>query len=153
MKAKWRLVLRLGLAWGVLALVGCAGTGELSEQRATVVSAAMSQMGTPYRYGGNEPGRGLDCSGLTFYAHSVAGVKIPRRSWDQRRDARPVSRQSPRPGDMVFFQTGPGDHHVGLMVDSERFVHASSSAHQVKLAKLRTPYWKAHFVGAGTYLN
>lgn len=153
MRILWRAVFWLGLVWVALALVGCAGTGELSEQRSAVISAAMSQMGTPYRYGGNDPGRGLDCSGLTFYAHRVAGVNIPRSSWDQRRDARPVSRKSPRPGDMVFFLTGPGDHHVGLMVDSERFVHASSSARQVKLAKLRTPYWKTHFVGAGTYLD
>jgi cell wall-associated NlpC family hydrolase len=153
MTAQWRVVLGLVLAWGALALVGCAGTSELSEQRAAVVSAALSQMGTPYRYGGNEPGRGLDCSGLTYYAHSAAGVKIPRSSWDQRRDARPVSAQSPRPGDMVFFLTGPKDHHVGLMVDSERFVHASSSSRRVKLAKLQTPYWRSHFVGAGTYLE
>jgi cell wall-associated NlpC family hydrolase len=153
MRTRGRAVFRFGLLWSVLALVGCAGTGGLSEQRSAVISAAISQMGTPYRYGGNEPGRGLDCSGLTYYAHRAAGVTIPRSSWDQRRDARPVSPNSPRPGDMVFFLTGPGDHHVGLMVDSERFVHASSSAHQVKLSDLRAPYWKAHFVSAGTYLD
>jgi cell wall-associated NlpC family hydrolase len=153
MKIMLRAVLRLGLACGVLALVGCAGTGGLTEQRAAVVSAALSQVGTPYRYGGNEPGRGLDCSGLTYYAHRTAGVQIPRGSVDQRLRAHPASARSPQPGDMVFFQTGPADHHVGLMVDAERFVHASSSAHRVRLARLRTPYWRDHYLGAGTYLD
>ena len=153
MKILFRAVLWLGLVSLALALVGCAGTGGLSEQRTAVVSAALSQVGTPYRYGGNEPGRGLDCSGLTYYAHSTVGVEIPRRSVDQRLRARPASARSPRPGDMVFFQTGPADHHVGLMVDAERFVHASSSAHRVRLARLRTPYWKDRYLGAGTYLD
>lgn len=149
----WRRTSRLlaaCLAAG--ALVGCA-TGGLSEQRSAAISAAMGQVGTPYRYGGNEPGRGLDCSGLTYYAHRAAGVQIPRSSLDQLSRARPVNPQTPRAGDLVFFQTGPADRHVGLMVDSSRFVHASSAAHQVKVSELRTPYWKAHMIGAGTYLD
>lgn len=143
----------LGVVAGLLVLGGCASRGDLSAQRAAVVSAAVAQVGTPYRYGGNEPGRGLDCSGLTYYAHRVAGVTIPRTSLAQRRGARPVRRQSPRAGDMVFFRTGPGGHHVGLMIDSERFVHASSGTHRVRLATLRTPYWRARYLGAGSYLD
>jgi cell wall-associated NlpC family hydrolase len=143
----------LWLIWWGLVLSGCASTGGLSEQRGAVVSAALSQMGTPYRYGGNEPGQGLDCSGLTYYAHRSAGVTIPRSSLDQQRGARPVRGESPVPGDLVFFLTDPGVRHVGLMVDSERFVHASTAAHGVALANLRAPYWTAHYLGAGTYLE
>jgi cell wall-associated NlpC family hydrolase len=113
----------------------------------------MAQVGTPYRYGGNEPGRGLDCSGLTHYAYRSAGVRIPRSSRDQHRGARPVKAKSLRPGDLVFFHEGAGVNHVGLMVDGQRFVHASTSAHKVALARIDTSYWKAHFVGAGTYLK
>ncbi len=150
------LVAALLLA-ALLAIPGCAGTGRdlagLSPQRTDAVLAALSQVGTPYVFGGNEPGRGLDCSGLMQYAHQVAGVPIPRMSTDQRRSARPVDRNHPRPGDLVFFQIRPGVHHVGLMVDSERFAHASTSKSRVQLATLKTPYWQARYLGAGTYLE
>jgi len=145
----WLLVLM------ALAIGGCAGSGQggLTGQRAEVVSAALSQIGTPYRYGGNQPGRGLDCSGLTYFAHRTAGVQIPRTSRDQRQGARPVKVKSLRPGDMVFFGSGGVVDHVGLMVDRERFVHASTSKGKVILARFGTPYWTERFVGAGTYLR
>lgn len=143
------------LAIVALLIGGCAGSGKdgLSGQRAEVVSAALSQIGTPYRYGGNQPGRGLDCSGLTYFAHRTAGVQIPRNSRQQRQEARPVKLRALRPGDMVFFGSGGVVDHVGLMVDQERFVHASTSKGKVILARFGTPYWNARFVGAGTYLR
>lgn len=148
------------------ALVGCAGTqprtyavgGEvfdlsgLDEQRADVVVAALSQVGTPYSFGGTTPGRALDCSGLTSYAHQAAGLNIPRMSMDQKAAAQPL-RGRPRPGDLVFFKTGPAQYHVGLMVDGGRFVHASTSKRQVRLSRLDADYWRERYLGAGTYLN
>ena len=141
------------LVSGILA--GCAtqrGDG-LDGPRADVVLAGLSQVGTPYVYGGSSPGEGLDCSGLTYYAHHVAGVHIPRVSTEQLRTATPVPGRQPRPGDIVFFRIAPGEHHVGLMVDDERFVHASTSRRQVRLDRLATPYWQARYLGAGTYLD
>jgi cell wall-associated NlpC family hydrolase len=146
-------------------LGGCAGSpprtvgadGEvfdlstLDESRASVVMAALSQVGTPYLYGGSDPAEGLDCSGLTQLAHSAAGVSIPRISTEQRAAARPV-RRSPAPGDLVFFKTGPSQYHVGLMVDRDRFVHASTSKRRVRLSSLSADYWRQRYLGAGTYL-
>ncbi|MBK5964430.1 glycoside hydrolase [Thiocystis minor] len=137
-------------------LSGCAsrvGDKDLSGRRAEVVLAGLSQIGTPYVYGGSSPASGFDCSGLTQYAHHVAGLSIPRVAVEQHRASKPVRLGRPGPGDMVFFRTGPGVYHVGLMVDRERFVHASTSRHQVQLARLDTPYWTARYLGAGTYLN
>jgi cell wall-associated NlpC family hydrolase len=150
----------------VLLLQGCAGSGVksydaggesfdlsgLDEQRADVVMAALSQVGTPYVYGGSEPGRALDCSGLTQYAHSAAGLSIPRVSTAQQAAAKPVRRQ-PIPGDLVFFKTGPSQYHVGLMVDKDRFVHASTSKQRVRLSSLSAGYWRERYLGAGTYLR
>ena len=138
-----------------LVMGGCAGSGKdgLSGQRAEVVHAALSQIGTPYKYGGNQPGAGLDCSGLTYFAHRTVGVQIPRSSREQRQGARPVKLKALRPGDMVFFGNEGVVDHVGLMVDQERFVHASTSKGKVMLARFGTPYWNARFVGAGTYLR
>ena len=144
------------LILALLLLSGCAskvGDPDLSGRRTDVVLAGLSQIGTPYVYGGSSPASGFDCSGLTQYAHHLAGVSIPRVAAEQHRASQPVKLGRPRPGDMVFFKTGPNVYHVGLMVDKERFVHASTSRQQVRLDRLDTPYWTAHYLGAGTYLN
>jgi cell wall-associated NlpC family hydrolase len=163
-----RFCLRVRLPLALLAILllgGCAGApsrlatadGErfdlagLDGPRANVVMAALSQVGTPYVYGGSDPSEGLDCSGLTQFAHAAAGVRIPRVSTEQRAAARPV-RRSPAPGDLVFFKTGPAQYHVGLMVDADRFVHASTSKRRVRLSNLSTDYWRQRYLGAGTYL-
>lgn len=138
---------------------GCGSTGsrelggDLSGDRAEVVMAALSQIGTPYVYGGAKPGQALDCSGLIQYAHSAAGLRVPRVSTAQRKAARPVERANRRPGDMVFFRIRPGLYHVGLMVDRQRFVHASTSKQQVRLSRLQLPYWQQRYLGAGTFLD
>lgn len=124
---------------------------RLEPQRADVVKAALAQIGTPYVYGGATPHRALDCSGLTLVAHRAAGLSIPRVSTAQKAAARPL-RGQPKPGDLVFFKTGPSQYHVGLMVDKQRFVHASTSRRQVRLARLENPYWRQRFIGAGSYL-
>jgi len=149
------ICVRLVAVAATLLLGGCAGSGQggLTGRRADVVSAALSQVGTPYRYGGNAPGRGLDCSGLTHYAYAVAGVPIPRSSQDQKASSWPVTAMGLRPGDLVFFGDGGNVSHVGLMVDSHRYVHASMSAQKVVLASVGSQYWRSHFMGAGTYLK
>ncbi len=144
----------LALAGIGLVLQGCSTTGgyDLSGPRGEVVHAALAQVGTPYRYGGNSPREGLDCSGLTAYAHRAAGLKIPRRAIEQQRAAKPVG-PKPGPGDLVFFRPPSGGEHVGLMVDWDKFVHASTSRRRVQLARLDEPYWRRHYVGAGSYLQ
>lgn len=137
--------------------VSVAAAGEtfdltgLEGKRAGVVKAALSQLGTPYVYGGETPHQGLDCSGLMLVAHQAVGMTIPRISTDQQAAARPL-RGEPRPGDLVFFKTGPRQYHVGLMVDQERFVHASTSKRRVRLAHLDNPYWQERLLSAGSYL-
>ena len=70
-------------------------------RRMMALYAALAQVGTNYRYTGNEPG-GFDCSGLTSYAWAVAGVKIPRTSTDQINAASPRSENQLLPGDLVW---------------------------------------------------
>lgn len=143
----------------IVLLSGCAGTGRdtgdegLGKKRATVVAAGLSQLGRPYVYGGETPVSGFDCSGLTYYAHQAAGLSIPRAAIDQRNASDPVRRHNLRAGDMVFFKTGPRTYHVGLMVDQQRFVHASTSKRRVRMDRLDTPYWQGCFLGGGTYLK
>jgi len=118
-----------------------------------VVQAALSEIGTSYRYGAQSPGKALDCSALTQYAYDAAGVAIPRVSVDQHKFATPVRLAKVQPGDLVFFRIRPGLNHVGMIVDGKRFVHASTSRHQVALSRLDSDYWQRRCIGAGTYLK
>ncbi len=85
---------------------------------AVAVRWALSQIGTPYVWGGESPGVGFDCSGLVQAAYRVAGVALPRVAQDQY-DATPklTVAQPLAPGDLVFFGGGPASiDHVGLFV-------------------------------------
>ena len=141
-----------------LLLQGCSSTGvttdtALDGPRGKVVTAALSQIGTRYKYGAEAPGKALDCSALTQHAYRVAGVRIPRVSTDQRKAATPVQPEKAQPGDLMFFRIRRGLHHVGIMVDDKRFAHASTSKKQVRLSSINSDYWQRRLIGAGTYLN
>jgi cell wall-associated NlpC family hydrolase len=161
MKRNSLLPLSLGVIGIGLLLQGCASTGGGAGEtvsngggaRDKVVAAALSQIGTRYKYGAQSPGKALDCSALTQHAYRVAGVRIPRVSTDQRRAATPVQPAKAQPGDLVFFKMRRGLHHVGLMVDDKRFVHASTSKKRVRLSSIDSNFWQRHLIGAGTYLN
>ena len=56
-----------GMTGGTSTLVADARAGTLA------VSWALSQIGTPYVWGGETPGVGFDCSGLVQAAYAVAG--------------------------------------------------------------------------------
>jgi len=101
-----------GSAGGPSTLVADSGGGALA------VSWALSQIGTPYVWGGETPGVGFDCSGLVQAAYAVAGVALPRVAQDQY-DATPKLAASAvlAPGDLVFFGGGfDSIDHVGLFV-------------------------------------
>lgn len=129
--------------------VGEPGPPSDDSTSAAIVRAAVALIGTPYRYGGNDP-RGFDCSGLVFYSFERAGLKVPRTAADQRRAARLVKREALLPGDLVFFRTAKGRaDHVGIYTGDGRFIHAPSSGRVVSYAYLDEPYYRTHFVSAG----
>lgn len=105
-------------------------------------------LGTPYRTGGTDR-NGIDCSGLAQQLHArVGGNRLPRTTTEQFRTGHAIGRADLRPGDLVFFDTlGRGVSHVGVMVGSDRFAHASTSR-GVLYSRLAEDYWNRRFVGA-----
>lgn len=119
-----------------------------------VLVRAISLVGTPYRYGGNTPAGGFDCSGLVGYVFlDAAGLRLPRSTSaliDLK--SRRVARDDLEPGDLVLF-TPAGGGHVGIYVGEGRFVHAPSSGGTVRMDKLDTPYWARAYAGAKRVLH
>lgn len=113
-----------------------------------VLFRAMALVGTPYRYGGNSPAGGFDCSGLVDYIYrSATGMALPRTSGAMAEmDARKVKRMNQLvSGDLVFFDIGGRISHVGVYVGKGRFVHAPDTGGTVRLDTIDTPYWAEHF--------
>ncbi len=101
----------------------------------------MGLVGTAYRYGGNTPDGGFDCSGLIGYVYrSRAGVAPPRTVAQLSSFGQPVDSSAIRTGDLVLFGAGQPTH-AGIYVGDGRFVHAPSTGGEVRLDRLNAGYW------------
>lgn len=114
---------------------------------AALVSAAMSMVGQPYRYGGAAPG-GFDCSGLVVYAAGSAGLRVPRTTSEQLLVGTAVPRADLRAGDLVFMHLKAKQLHVGIAVDAARFVHAPATGKRVRVDSLDAPAYARAFLSA-----
>lgn len=120
-----------------------------------VLMRALGLVGTPYRYGGNTPESGFDCSGLVNYVfRDMLDVRLPRTSREL------AVMQGPRiapdrlaPADLVFFGSGGEVSHVGIYVGEGRFVHAPSTGGTVRLDRLDGAWWRDHYTGAKRVLH
>lgn len=113
-----------------------------------VLFRAIALVGTPYRWGGNTPNGGFDCSGLIDYIYRTStGMLLPRTSREMASmDGVKVRRQTDlASGDLVFFGGRGGISHVGVYVGKGRFVHAPNSGGTVRLDDIDGPYWRDHF--------
>ena len=121
--------------------------------RNSISKIAHSTIGNPYKWGGNNPHQGFDCSGLMSYIHKNAlGINIPRTAAQQRDQSRTISYAELQTGDMLFFKTGKNSNHVGVYIGDRKFVHAATGSKQVKVASMDSPYWHKRFVKFGTFL-
>jgi len=120
-----------------------------------ILFRAIGLIGTPYRYGGNTPAGGFDCSGLVGYVfRDVAGLVLPRSSEEiSRIEAPSVGRKDLESGDIVLFHGSAHVSHVGIYVGRGRFVHAPNEGGTVRLDELDGPYWREHYAGAKRVLH
>lgn len=156
-----------GTAVTLPAEAGVAGVVHApNEQAATAIAAALSYLGTPYAWGGgndNGPTKGVrdgggaadqhqdyltvgfDCSGLTQYAWSQAGVHIGGDSRAQRATGGGVLPLSAvEPGDLLFWGDGSisAIHHVAIYLGPiddtgvEFVVQAPQSGDVVRVSRL-----------------
>lgn len=117
-----------------------------------ILFRAIGLVGTPYRWGGNTPDAGFDCSGLIGYVYrDAAGISLPRSTREMIVMRAPnVDINSLQSGDLVFFATSGGSQvsHAGIYVGEGRFVHAPSTGGTVRLDYLSNSYWAKAYLQA-----
>jgi cell wall-associated NlpC family hydrolase len=167
--APWRTVRLLLLGLAILLLAACASGPRKSTPRESqsalanlparapagnagtandVLFRAIALVGTPYRWGGNTPDGGFDCSGLVDYIYrNAAGLALPHSSREMSElNGERVRRMTDlMSGDLVFFGGNTGISHVGVYVGKGRFVHAPNTGGTVRLDDIDGPYWRDHF--------
>ena len=115
-----------------------------------ITSYAKSLIGTPYKYGGNSPESGFDCSGFVGYVFKQSqGIKLPRTTNRIRNAGKPIQKKYLRAGDLVFFNTMRRRFsHVGIYLGNNRFIHAPSKGGSVRVENMQEGYWRGIYNGA-----
>jgi cell wall-associated NlpC family hydrolase len=111
---------------------------------------ALSVIGIDYRYGGNDPETGFDCSGMVRHVvRNALGLDLPRTAREMAQIGKRIPLDDLKPGDLVFFNTmRRAFSHVGIYLGDKRFVHAPSTGGQVRIDDMSARYWLARFEGA-----
>ncbi|HET7031866.1 MAG TPA: C40 family peptidase [Casimicrobiaceae bacterium] len=138
---------------GALAVAAATVKGAATQALNTaqgLSSFALELLGIRYKWGGNTPSTGLDCSGLVRYVfQKVTGVTLPRTAKEMSRLGEQVSVPELQPGDLVFFDTRRfAFSHVGIYLGDNRFVHAPRQGREVEVATLDSSFWQKRFNGA-----
>ena len=106
---------------------------------------ALGEVGVPYRWGGESPEGGFDCSGLVRWAYLRVGVELPHNSYALYGEGRRVPESKMAPGDILFFE---GLGHVGLYLGRGRMVHAPETGRNVEVVKLSGSNYGSRLIGA-----
>ncbi|WP_395824118.1 C40 family peptidase [Collimonas sp.] len=123
---------------------------QLTDRASELAVSAMGMLGIHYKYGGNNPENGLDCSGLVRYVFKDAwGVNVPRTAVELSRSGEKIDTQDLQPGDLVFYNTlRRSFSHVGIYLGDNKFIHAPRAGGKVRIESMDMAYWKARFNGA-----
>ncbi|MBX3119966.1 MAG: C40 family peptidase [Fimbriimonadaceae bacterium] len=122
-----------------------------SRSRASAARNGLNYQGTPYKWGGNDPTRGIDCSGFVKYLFGQIGVDLPRTAAEQVKVGTPITKlEDLKEGDRLYFW----DHkrnkvgHTGIYLGNGYFVHSSSSNKGVATDYLGDAKWLKILVAA-----
>ena len=128
-------------------------SGDNDYLRSEIVKTAKQYIGVPYRWGGESPQTGFDCSGLTMVVYRLNGLDLPRSSRQQWKTGRPVKRSRLERGDLVFFATSGRQRvsHVGIYTGNGNFLHAPRRGRKIEIATLSNTYYKKRYLGARSY--
>ena len=110
---------------------------------------SISLIGIPYRWGGNTPEEGMDCSGFIRYIFKKSmGITLPRTAAEMATVGKRVSLDELEPGDLLFFTIHHNRiDHVGMYIGDNKFIQSPHTGDTIKVTELTSP-WRAHITGA-----
>jgi cell wall-associated NlpC family hydrolase len=116
----------------------------------TLINNAMQLIGVRYRWGGNTPQSGLDCSGFVRYVfNDTFGFLLPRKSSQMSKVGLQIRKDELQPGDLVFFNTMRHTFsHVGIYLGDNKFIHAPSKGKSIRVDDMTKVYWEKRYNGA-----
>ena len=114
-----------------------------------VIINALSLTGIKYKYGGNSPETGFDCSGFVRYVfRNAANLTLPPTARAISQIGKTVKKDELKPGDLVFFNTlKTAFSHVGIYIGDNKFVHAPRTGANVRVESMQQSYWASRFNG------
>lgn len=148
------LIVLLASSLGLSAGLAPAGEGSLAEgmrERAEPLLYALGLLGSPYKRGGTDPQKGVDCSGFVRHVYKqTEDVDLPHNARAISQNGATVAKEELKPGDLVFFNTlRKPFSHVGIYAGDGKFVHAASSrTRKVMVSDMNDRYWSGRFDGA-----
>lgn len=121
-------------------------------QRSEISAAALAMVGSPFHAQGRLPGIGLDCIGVVVciarrldvpHSDLPAYPLRPNGMLQPLLDAQLVRVQrEPQEGDVLLMSFAGEPHHVAVMVDGERIVHAYQTVRKC-VVQSYTDHWRA----------
>ena len=114
-----------------------------------IMLQALGLIGVTYRWGGNSPESGLDCSGFIKYVFQQAlNIALPHNALAISRLGEDVEKEALKPGDLVFFNTlGRKFSHVGIYLGDDRFIHSPRAGSKVQIVRITDAYWAKRYNG------
>lgn len=131
---------------------GGTSTG-VSANPSNIIAVAKQYLGTPYKYGGNDPSIGIDCSRFVQLVYQAVGVNLPRTTFLQFKQGSPVSINELQPGDVIFVRPTPeGPDHEGLYIGNNQVQESPQTGEVNKVVPLQS-FLGDGLVGVRRYLN
>lgn len=129
---------------------GARSTNSWSATAQEIILSALSQTGVKYKYGGNSPEGGFDCSGFVRYVfQQAANLTLPHGARAISQLGQTVTQRELKPGDLVFFNTVRSTFsHVGIYIGNNRFIHSPSAGSAISVTDMGDSYWAKRFTGA-----
>lgn len=108
--------------------------GQGNGSTANAVAVAQAQIGTPYVWGGNQPG-GFDCSGLVQYAYGLGSNY--RTTYQQTNlGTHQYDIQNAQSGDLYFWGPDSAPYHVAIATGNGGYIQAPTPGQNVQTGNI-----------------
>lgn len=134
-----------------LASLGVAQPGQGKSVTDRVIKTAFTQLGRPYRYGGNSPETGFDCQGFVQWTYGQNGISVPRSSGEQLGHGERIGREDLRPGDILIFRRYVGSArgtHAGIYLGNGKYIHSPRTGDSIRVDNAFDEHHGPRFISA-----